>query len=140
MEKKVLNPFTAKIWLLILPSSCDSLPCILVTSGSYRVNIWNFKAAADNLVDVSDHWNTPAHGSIILLSCNLVDLDQLLQGTNFQGPTTVTLFWFYFICYLNATNFCIILKSLPQLMFNPLTPRSDQDRISPYSINTISTR
>ena len=55
VEKKVLNPFTAKIWLLILPSSCDSLPCTLVTSGSYRVNIWNFKAAADNSVDVSNH-------------------------------------------------------------------------------------
>ena len=24
--------------------------------------------------------------------------------------------------------------------FNPLTPTSDQDRISPYNINTISTR
>ena len=24
--------------------------------------------------------------------------------------------------------------------FNPLTPMSDQDRISPYNINTISTR
>ena len=24
--------------------------------------------------------------------------------------------------------------------FNPLTPTSDQDRISPYSINTMSTR
>ena len=25
-------------------------------------------------------------------------------------------------------------------LFNPLTPISDQDRISPYNINTISTR
>ena len=25
-------------------------------------------------------------------------------------------------------------------VFNPLTPTSDQDRISPYGINTISTR
>ena len=24
--------------------------------------------------------------------------------------------------------------------FNPLTPTSDQDRISPYNINTMSTR
>ena len=27
-----------------------------------------------------------------------------------------------------------------QVIFNPLTPMSDQDRISPYSINTISIR
>ena len=26
------------------------------------------------------------------------------------------------------------------LTFNPLTPKSDQDRISPYNINTISSR
>ena len=26
------------------------------------------------------------------------------------------------------------------ISINPLTPMSDQDRISPYSINTISTR
>ena len=25
-------------------------------------------------------------------------------------------------------------------LFNPLTPMSDQDRISPYNINTISSR
>ena len=30
---------------------------------------------------------------------------------------------------------------LPQgTLFNPATPMSDQDRISPYNINTISTR
>ena len=27
-----------------------------------------------------------------------------------------------------------------RVVFNPLTPMSDQDRISPYKINTISTR
>ena len=27
-----------------------------------------------------------------------------------------------------------------RVIFNPLTPMSDQDRISPYNINTISTR
>ena len=31
----------------------------------------------------------------------------------------------------------IISKS--QFVFNPLTPMNDQDRISPYNINTIST-
>ena len=29
---------------------------------------------------------------------------------------------------------------LSQPVFNPLTSLSDQDRISPYNINTISTR
>ena len=29
---------------------------------------------------------------------------------------------------------------LVSLLFNPLTPMSDQDRISPYNISTISTR
>ena len=27
---------------------------------------------------------------------------------------------------------------MPSFTFNPLTPMSDQDRISPYNINTIS--
>ena len=31
-------------------------------------------------------------------------------------------------------------KNKQLLQFYPLTPMSDQDRISPYSINTISTR
>ena len=30
--------------------------------------------------------------------------------------------------------------NLPARSFNPLTPMSDQDRISPYNINTISGR
>ena len=32
------------------------------------------------------------------------------------------------------------LSFTPQNISNPLTPISDQDRISPYNINTISTR
>ena len=32
------------------------------------------------------------------------------------------------------------LLKLVMVSFNPLTPMSDQDRISPYNINTISTR
>ena len=35
-----------------------------------------------------------------------------------------------------AINHAIIVK----IQFSPLTPMSDQDRISPYNINTISTR
>ena len=31
-------------------------------------------------------------------------------------------------------------KLVEQFSFNPLTPISDQDRISPYIINTLSTR
>ena len=31
-------------------------------------------------------------------------------------------------------------KLVEQFYFNPLTPISDQDRISPYIINTLSTR
>ena len=32
------------------------------------------------------------------------------------------------------------LLKLVMVSFNPLTPTSDQDRISPYNINTISSR
>ena len=35
-----------------------------------------------------------------------------------------------------AINHAIMVK----IQFSPLTPMSDQDRISPYNINTISTR
>ena len=31
-------------------------------------------------------------------------------------------------------------KNKEEILVNPLTPMSDQDRISPYNINTISTR
>ena len=32
------------------------------------------------------------------------------------------------------------LHFFPGISFNPLTPMSDQDRISPHNINTILTR
>ena len=46
----------------------------------------------------------------------------------------------------SASFSCILLKSINMKCmimfmvwyFNPLTPMSDQDRISPYNINTIS--
>ena len=31
-------------------------------------------------------------------------------------------------------------KNKEEILVNPLTPMSDQERISPYNINTISTR
>ena len=34
----------------------------------------------------------------------------------------------------------LIQTSLPAVAFNPLTPMGDKDRISPYSINTESSR
>ena len=37
-------------------------------------------------------------------------------------------------------NFSILSNSEKTYALNPLTPTSDQDRISPYNINTISTR
>ena len=36
--------------------------------------------------------------------------------------------------------FDLISVSVSKAMFNPLTPMSDQDRISPYNVNTISRR
>ena len=39
----------------------------------------------------------------------------------------------FFTHFLNLPSFC-------QSVSDPLTPMSDQDRISPYNINTISTR
>ena len=34
----------------------------------------------------------------------------------------------------------LVQTSLPAVVFNPLTPMGDKDRISPYSINTESSR
>ena len=42
--------------------------------------------------------------------------------------------------YTVTTNLCIIILSLTIPLINPFTPISDQDRISPYNINTISCR
>ena len=49
---------------------------------------------------------------------------------------------FYSIIYNHSVFiFYCIGKIFPNIFqFNPLTPMSDQGRISPYSINTISTR
>ena len=46
-------------------------------------------------------------------------------------------------CNTSGTNLAgIPTKVLPKqsVVFNPLTPVSDQDRISPYNINIISSR
>ena len=40
----------------------------------------------------------------------------------------------------NINNFVMSYPSPVENVFNPLTPTSDQDRISPYGIKTISTR
>ena len=45
------------------------------------------------------------------------------------------LLWRLMLWDINITK-----KGNNKILFNPLTPMSDQDRISPYSINTISTR
>ena len=42
--------------------------------------------------------------------------------------------------YSVTSNLCIIILSLTIPLINPFTPISDQDRISPYNINTISRR
>ena len=42
--------------------------------------------------------------------------------------------------YTVTTYLCIIILSLTIPLINPFTPISDQDRISPYNINTISCR
>ena len=42
--------------------------------------------------------------------------------------------------YTVTSNLCIIILSLTIPLINPFTPISDQDRISPYNINTISCR
>ena len=42
--------------------------------------------------------------------------------------------------YTVTTNLCIIILSLTIPLINPFTPISDQDRISPHNINTISCR
>ena len=44
------------------------------------------------------------------------------------------------VLYTVTTNLCIIILSLTIPLINPFTPISDQDRISPYNINTISCR
>ena len=42
--------------------------------------------------------------------------------------------------YTVTSNLCIIILSLTIPLINPFTPISDQDRISPHNINTISCR
>ena len=48
----------------------------------------------------------------------------------------IELFFSSKVCF-NMFHFLFFLKLS---LFNPFTPMNDQDRISPYNINTISTR
>ena len=47
--------------------------------------------------------------------------------------------WIYALCILHFLGYESKWKK-PGLSLNPFTPSSDQDRISPYNINTISSR
>ena len=67
--------------------------------------------------------------------------DILVGLQNFLFPFGVQILKFCFAYSANSLfwiNTCNL--SAFMLKFNPLTPISDQDRISPYNINTISTR
>ena len=58
-------------------------------------------------------------------------------------PLKVAILITELFCNTSGTNLAgIPTKVLPNwsAIFNPLTPMSDQERISPYNINTISTR
>ena len=55
--------------------------------------------------------------------------DRLLGSKSFLG---------YQQAYHGGVHNCTPLRALTS--FNTLTPMSDQDRISPYNINTMSTR
>ena len=47
-----------------------------------------------------------------------------------------------YYCHSRCIKFMIIVNfpCVLQFTLSPITPMSDQDRISPYNINTISTR
>ena len=34
---------------------------------------------------------------------------------------------------------CVLINAVKKNLTNPLTPMSDQDRVSPHTVNTIST-
>ena len=44
------------------------------------------------------------------------------------------------ITRIKSQTMCNIYKPKEYYFINPFTPTSDQDRISPYNINTISSR
>ena len=51
--------------------------------------------------------------------------------------------WLRFVLVLNEHHYMTMVVaevSLDMPVVNPLTPMSDQDKISPYNINTVLTR
>ena len=69
----------------------------------------------------------------------LCSLDQS-QGKGNQNYIEILDYFGYFIVKFSVvTNTFGHLAYLILITVNPLTPISDQDRISPYNINTIST-
>ena len=77
----------------------------------------------------------------IFLCWNLVSRKLCNLLGNHSGGFTLTLRCAHGPCWLTRLilDQTAILFKLPN-QINPLTPRSDQDRISPYNTNTISTR
>ena len=80
----------------------------------------------------------PHQPKILMMSCSITLYD--------KGNSTMRSTYYYF-----DKIYCNLLKSYIDLqpavvtqisgaIFNPFTPMSDQDRISPYSISTISSR
>ena len=71
---------------------------------------------------------------------DVCSLDQS-QGKGNQNYIEILDYFGYFIVKFSVvTNTFGHLAYLILITVNPLTPISDQDRISPYNINTISTR
>ena len=69
----------------------------------------------------------------------MCSLDQS-QGKGNQNYIEILDYFGYFIVKFSVvTNTFGHLAYLILITVNPLTPISDQDRISPYNINTIST-
>ena len=88
-------------------------------------------------------------GSIVILvggQFYLRTLFPILRGCPLTRELAVDIlsYWygnFELICQIkNVSERCVLINAVKKNVTNPLTPMSDQDRISPHNVNTISSR
>ena len=124
-----------------------------MTMKRYKISLWVLKNVLKYFQHEKLNFISPSGHFIILFIYLLYEQQMEYQSFHFKMFLKVlrvrryhvfmwTLTWylccsFLYSCHLSAW-YCIDINRYQPL--NPLIPKSNQDRISPYSINTMSSR
>ena len=111
----------------------------------------NSKVTTSNWRNLHESWDpfTPRISVVILLTVNTILIILVWIGS--ANNPLIGILFIQVICLLDIASIDIIKsnsvlvtpessRAKAKMILNPFTPTSDQDRISPYNINTISSR